>query len=868
MKNNPAFLDRDELIRGFVVRQADLKLLTERLHEHNDGPCQHMLVIAPRGMGKTTLVLRVVADVQLDKALATKWYPIVFSEESYEVATAAELWLEALGHLGRQTQDFRWQNAYRDLKSERDEQRLYDRALGRLMDFADEQKKKLLIVVENLNMILHEQLSDDAGWILRHTLQNEPRIMLLATATSRFDEIDNADKAMYDLFFSFKLEPLNKDECRTVWHAITGHELTGDRIRPVEILTGGSPRLLAILGSFAAEMSLRELMRNLAHLVDEHTSYFKSNLESLPVAERKIYVTLADIWSPATAREVAESARIDINKASASLHRLMDKGAVAEISKEGRTIRYQVTERLYNIYHLLRKHRDQESRVRWFVEFMIGLYEQDDIIDPVRTIVDEACATDPDVRRDHFLVYGSILKRLGDDVRAKKILAVTNPQFFQMDDAPDFIKELPKKIAADNQHDPHRAEIKRLMSIASAQGKAGQHDESAAAARKVLELDAQNGWACSFLVMAATAQGRHDEAAEFIATLEALEPRHWIWERIIGLAHEHAGRHEKALLAYERALDQVPNNDALWVEYGIISSKVEDWVSAEKAYKNAITCNQNNADAWSYLSGAQGQLEKLSDAESSARQGLQYCPHDYRLWRNLAISLLMQKQFTDECEEALRRSLGAEVEDNVNVFSSVLRLHINRVQNAAAARAAAERYAHFESGGHVFLASLAMLVMQRGWTSLFPKAESWARNATEKDPTVGYFHITLAVVLAMRNQWTEAFDVAQKALRNQTDSGFQQQMLQIFFMLAAATDHIAESLTILSASPAARELEPLVVALQILNGQNPNAPYEILEVAKDIVKQVDAIRAKVGASTPSTAPKASAPKRKAKHKTK
>ncbi|MBK9262324.1 MAG: hypothetical protein IPM54_21285 [Polyangiaceae bacterium] len=478
MKNNPAFLERDELIRGCVVRHADLSLLIERLHEHGDGPCQHILVIGPRGMGKTTLVLRVVADVECDPTLAKKWYPIVFSEESYEVATAAELWLEAVGHLGRQTGDQRWLSAYRDLKSERDERRLYERALGRLMDFADEQGKKLLLVVENLNMILGEQLSADDGWTLRHTLQNEPRIMLLATATSRFDEIDNADKAMYDLFWTFDLAPLNKDECRTVWRSLTGHELSGDRIRPVEILTGGSPRLVSILASFASEMSLRELMGNLAHLVDEHTSYFKSNLESLPVAERKAYVTLADLWSPSTAREVAEAARIDVNKASALLHRLMQRGAVGEVSKEGRTIRYQVTERLYNIYHLMRKHGGEESRVHAVVEFMIGFYEQDDIVDVVRTIADEACDTDPEARRDHFFVYGGILKRLGDDARARKILAATNPRFFQIEDAPEFIKELPKKHAdltsTTAEQVATQEEVRQLLVFAAATGQVAE----------------------------------------------------------------------------------------------------------------------------------------------------------------------------------------------------------------------------------------------------------------------------------------------------------------------------------------------------------------------------------------------------------
>ena len=56
-------------------------------------------------------------------------------------------------------------------------------------------------------------------------------------------------------------------------------------MRPLEILTGGNPRLLAIIALFGAGRSFRELMDNLLDLVDDHTEYFKSHLESLPALE-------------------------------------------------------------------------------------------------------------------------------------------------------------------------------------------------------------------------------------------------------------------------------------------------------------------------------------------------------------------------------------------------------------------------------------------------------------------------------------------------------------------------------------------------------------------------------------------------------
>lgn len=867
MKNNPAFLERDELIRGFVVRHADLQLLTERLHEQSDGPCQHILVIGPRGMGKTTLVLRVVADVQLNPTLAKKWYPLVFSEESYEVATAAQLWLEAVGHLARQTGDKRWTAAYLDLRAERDERRLYEKALGRLMDFADEQGKKLLLVVENLNMILGEQLTADDGWTLRHTLQNEPRIMLLATATSRFDEIDNDDKAMYDLFWTFHLIPLNTDECRIVWRTLTGHELAGDRIRPVDILTGGSPRLLSILASFAAGMSLRELMGNLAHLVDEHTSYFKSNIESLPVAERKVYVTLADLWSPATAREVADAGRIDVNKASALLHRLMQRGAVGEVRKEGRTIWYQVTERLYNIYHLMRKHVGGENRVHWFVEFMIGLYEQEAIVDVVRTIADEACDTEPDARRDHFFVYSGILKRLGDDPRVFKIFAATNPRFFQIEDAPEFIKEFPKKVAESISTSLERradVEMQRLLQMAVEHVEGHRWAEAEATARRMVELDPKRWSAYFILTLVMAAHGRHDETETFLTSLQATAPQDAPWEFMAAVVARKAGQFEKARGAYERALEKAPDFEPMWLEYGSFCEEREDWHAAETAYQRATTLNESNADAWSRLLRVQLHLGKLADVKTSARQALRHHPNDVAIWMRLALSLIGQDQFTDECEDALQHAVSQEVGWNGVVFNALDLFHAQGIQSELAAQAVAERYARLENGRPLFLASLALRVCRGGWTSLFPQAESWARAAVENEPSAGYYRMTLAMILAANGQWTEALREAKLALADAHVLLFMQPLVTVFFYAAAALGHVAGALAVLSASPAAAKLEPLVVALQILDGQTPNAPHEVLEVAKDIVKKIETHRASTAPATTPAKKKTTAKKPKSR----
>ena len=99
-----------------------------------------------------------------------------------------------------------------------------------------------------------------------------------------------------------------------------------ETIRSLEILTGGSPRLLTIVARFGAGLSFRELMADLLNLVDDHTEYFKGHIESLPAQERRVYLALADLWKPATTKEIADRARLETSKCSAQLARLIERG--------------------------------------------------------------------------------------------------------------------------------------------------------------------------------------------------------------------------------------------------------------------------------------------------------------------------------------------------------------------------------------------------------------------------------------------------------------------------------------------------------------------------------------------------------------
>ncbi len=395
-KFNPGLLQSDNDVTGqFVVRHPELDTVLQVLRDNIESPsCQHVLIIAPRGRGKTMMLARVSAELRMDSDLANSLLPVQFMEESHEVLSPADFWLEALFYLSLEiatsnpelSKELR--EAHADLKSRWRERDLVDRVRATILEAADMLDKQLVLMVENLQDI-SGATDDDFDWCLRHMLQSESRIMLLATATSRFGALVDARQAFFELFRTICLEPLDTESCKRLWHALSGNERSEQQIRPVQILTGGNPRLIVIVAQFAGHRSLRQLMNELVMLVDDHTEYFRSHLEGLAKTERRVYLAVIDLWQPSRTSEIAERAAMDVRTVSTMLGRLVNRGAIS-VEGEGRKRRYTATERLYCIYYKLRRERDEAAVVANLIRFMSAFYSEDEFMTMSRSLNDEA----------------------------------------------------------------------------------------------------------------------------------------------------------------------------------------------------------------------------------------------------------------------------------------------------------------------------------------------------------------------------------------------------------------------------------------------------------------------------------------------
>ena len=382
-KFNPGLLQSDEeVIEQFVVRQHEFGVVRDVLRGNIDAPsCQHVLVVAPRGRGKTMLLARVVAEIRRDSEFDQHLLPVRFMEESQEIYGLADLWMETLFHLAREITSDRpafaseLSETHAALSARWREGGLEGMARAAVLDAADRLDRRLVLMVENVQSLFAAS-GDEFGWELRAVLQSVPQVMLVASATSRFKGLEDARAPFFELFRVVHLEPLDTEDCGRLWTVVTGQALHTHEIRPIEILTGGSPRLIVVVAAFARHESLRELMEELVTLVDEHTEYFRGHLESLPRNERRVFVSLIDLWQASSTGEIAARARLDVRVVSTMLGRLVERGAVTVVPVGGGTKRlYTATERLYSIYYKLRRERDETAVVEALIHFMVAFYD-------------------------------------------------------------------------------------------------------------------------------------------------------------------------------------------------------------------------------------------------------------------------------------------------------------------------------------------------------------------------------------------------------------------------------------------------------------------------------------------------------------
>lgn len=387
--------DDGDFVANFVARNEQVTALLNSLrHIARGGPTEHQILIGARGMGKTSLLRRIAIGVMGDPELAAVFIPLRFREEQYNIISLDAFWRNC----GESLAEFCEQQGNQsladrlDIAIETPEWRNEDQARDAFLAACREAGGRAILLLDNLDLIL-EGIKIEGCWKLRATLQQQSGPVVIGAATQLLAQGADRDLPFYEFFNPHMLEPLSERDLLACLNALA--DLRGmagaqvrailarepERIRTLYVLTGGNPRVLALVYQLLEQSGSDTIFADLEALLDQVTPFYKARIEEYQTPlQRAVIDGIALNWDPITSGALSKETGVEVTTLSAQLARLKRDGLIEEVETSGAKAGYQLAERFLNIWYLMRNGtRKTKQRLRWFTIFLTKLFSADEL---------------------------------------------------------------------------------------------------------------------------------------------------------------------------------------------------------------------------------------------------------------------------------------------------------------------------------------------------------------------------------------------------------------------------------------------------------------------------------------------------------
>ena len=719
-KYNPHLWSAEQLRAIFVARQNELADLLRTLRTTPpDSVGQHALLVGARGMGKSTLMQRLALAVEDNAELSRAWLPLRFPEEQYTVSTVGQFWanvldslIDALERRGQATMAL---DATAQRISALPPGEQVAACLAAIDRCADENRQRLLLLVDNTDLLLHN-IGREAHWALRETLQSNPRLLWVGGSYQSLEADSHYHDAFLDFFRIVELRPLRLPEMQQALLALAetfgGGEAREamqrqlaahpERLPTLRQLSGGNPRTTVMLYELLANGQKSDVRGDLEALLDAMTPLYKARMESLADLPRKLLAHILEHWAPIALGELADASQVAKGSISPQLQRLELEGLIEKTSLHGTTRNgYQVAERFFNIWYLMRfSPRRQRARLAWLVEFMRLWFSTDELCGLARQRMGGAItslrnaddwnydrvladALPPEAGERHTLRW-SLLKELKDSRAQLNDIFDLDREDRDFKGAADYLQrlaELPARLRL-CPHGETEQEKKQWveavlgsvsLSLAAkekvAQAAAGlsriQFDERRKKlSEESLNLEQRIGSAGAHALRAAVLS--HDFFPDMPDSRLAYEQiRACFSQQAEALRFAcdlfYQGRHddEWCLKAQELAQVAQPGDAELACRRAwLLQERLGRYEEAEAAYRQAIALDETYARPWNGLGNLlQDHLGRYEEAEAAYRQAIALDEKNARPWRNLGHLLQDHLGRYEEAEAAYRQAI-------------------------------------------------------------------------------------------------------------------------------------------------------------------------------------------------------------------
>ena len=322
---NPHEQSMAQLIESFVVRREVFQELFRAIKATDmTKPERHYLIEGQRGMGKTTLLLRLSYAIENDPDLRKWLIPIVLKEEVYygirhlfklweAIARALEIKHEAFSGLARQMTAAYDGTPMSSFSVMNYEQTCFESLIQALK----EHSQKIILCIDNLGEML-QNFTDQEHLRFREILTNCPYLRLIGATTVVLEAFPKKNLVFifHNFFEIIQLDGLNKAETRNLLLELakTAHaesiiqeliERHPGRIEALRILTGGVIRTLVLLFETFTESQNGNALTDLDDILDRVTPLYQSRMKDLTPLQREVVNAIALNWDAVSPEEIA-----------------------------------------------------------------------------------------------------------------------------------------------------------------------------------------------------------------------------------------------------------------------------------------------------------------------------------------------------------------------------------------------------------------------------------------------------------------------------------------------------------------------------------------------------------------------------------
>ncbi|MFH1152619.1 MAG: tetratricopeptide repeat protein [Pseudomonadota bacterium] len=784
-----------------VVKQVEKSL--DRL----DGPREHLLFAGSPGSGRSSLLRDILTLVTTNSRLRVRWAPVFFPEEMHHACSPGEILHEAVLHIAHDVDSSDFKEVARSLSGIGNDRELEIRSLETVNDFAQILGKRLLFLIDNLDILLDQTVSPATSDRLLNSLTRQPHIVVIGSATLPVQE-----PRLEKRFRVIPMTPLDSGQCCHLWKSEIGHRLSSTSVRPMVILTRGNPRFFKRLTEASPQGTQTFSSSGFMRLMEASADYFKARLTALPPLERKVFVCMADAWDPLSARVIAELSRMDVNKASAYLQRLTARGLVTVTAQQGRKKWYQIEDRLFNAYLLMSRKRGAYSRMCELLCFMelfynketvigIGQLDSKDVI-PVQSGPDRHLTP----RETEFILQERATSCDGSSYLDQGGLVT---------DGPNSGLEL-------SETEKTQRELTALETIE-------------------IEIsqspDSPNAWFKLGLFLMESKVRLQDAETVFKKTV-SLKPDAWgAWFNVGLIAGSDPRRYSEARDAYEKSVSAAPENFKAWNNLAIVLAGMAGAdLEAEQAFRKAATLRPDNAHVWFNLGVYYQHRGRLTEAESALKKAIDLDPGGHLAWTRLGFLLTDSTHRSGDAEKALERAVQQGSRDR-DVLSTLLSSQIRSHRIPEALRTAEALLIVSGSNPDTLDGVAARFLNVRDIQGQH-QALAWIGQALDSEPNRSRFNFTCAALLGAMGQWQQSLVKAPLFLN---DDAFLRKELApvILYLVSAARNLPLDSLErLLETSSSTEILDPVIAGIRIALNRHLYLAPEILAVGKDIAEAI------------------------------